>query len=62
MFIDIEAFFLNTLVYAQSMQFLDTVEQDDTAGGSPEVNDQYAEALSTEEAPSITIEGTITRR
>ena len=41
------------------MQALDGVEQDEAAGGCPEVDDQDAEALSTEEAPSVTVQGTI---
>ena len=60
--IDIETFLLNTLVNAQTMQFLDTVEEGKTTGSCPEVDDQYAKHLSTEESPTITIEGTVARR
>ena len=59
MFIDIETFLLNTLVDAQSMQLLDAEEQDETTRCSPEVDDQNAEALSTEESPSVTVERTV---
>ena len=53
--VNIEAFLLNTLVDAQAVDILDSEEQDDTTGSSPEVDDQYAEYLSTEEAPAVSI-------
>ena len=60
--IDIETFLLNTLVNAQAMNLLNTEEEDDTTGGSPEVYDENAETLSTKESPSVTIEGTVGHR
>ena len=47
MFINIEALFFNALFYTQSMNFLNAVEQNETTDGSPEVDDQNAEALGT---------------
>ena len=62
MFINVEAFLFNALVDAQAMQFLDAIEQGEATGGSPEVDDQDSEQLSTEESPAMTIEGTIRSR
>ena len=62
MLINVEAFLFDTLVDAQAVQFLDAVEQDKTTGSSPKVDDQNAETLSTEESPSIAVEGTIRGR
>ena len=59
MLIDVKTLVLDALVDAQSVQLLDAVEQDDTTGSSPEVDDQDAEALSTEESPSVTVERTV---
>ena len=59
MFIDVEAFLFNSPVNAQAMQALDTIEKRETAGGSPEVDNEDAEALGTEESPSVTIESAV---
>ena len=61
MLVDIQSFILDTTIDAQSMQALDAVEQDETAGSSPEVDDEDAETLSTEESPTMTIEGSVGR-
>ena len=61
MFIDVETFFFDSLVYAQTMQLLDAIEQDETAGGSPKVDDQNPKTLGPEEPPTMTIESTIRR-
>ena len=61
MFIDVETFFFDSLVYAQTVQLLDAVEQDETTGGSPKVDDQNSETLGTEKPPTMTIESTIRR-
>ena len=61
MFVDIQSFLLDTTIDAQSMQALDAVEQDEAAGSSPEVDDEDAETLSTEESPTMTIEGSVGR-
>ena len=61
MFIDVETFFFDSLVYAQTVQLLDAIEQDETTGGSPKVDDQNSETLGTEEPPTMTIESTIRR-
>jgi len=62
MLVNIEAFFLNSVTYAQTMQFLDAIEQGETTDSSPKVDDQYAKALGSEESPAVTVEGTIGRR
>ena len=41
------------------MQFLDAEEEDEAADGSPEVNDKDAEALGSEEAPTVTVERSV---
>ena len=61
MFVNIQTFVLNATVDAQTMQLLDAIEQDKATGGSPEVDDQDAEALRTKESPTMTIECTIRR-
>ena len=50
MLINVETFLFDTLVDAQAVQFLDTVEQGEATGGSPEVDDQDAKQLSTKES------------
>ena len=59
MFINIEALFFNALFYAQPMNLLDAVEQNEATDGSPEIDDQNAKALGTEESPAVTIKSTI---
>ena len=41
---------------AESVQLLDAEEEDETAGGCPEVDDQDAEALCAEKAPAVAVE------
>ena len=62
MFVDIETFFFDSLVYTEAMQFLDAIEQDETAGGSPKVDDQNTETLGAKESPAKTVERSIRRR
>jgi hypothetical protein len=57
--IDIEAFFLNALVDAQTMQFLDAIEESEATNCSPEVDNEDTEALCSEESPTMTIEGAV---
>ena len=59
MLIDIQSLFLDTRLDTKAVQFPDAEEQDDATGGCPEVDDEYAEALRTEEAPAMTIESTV---
>ena len=59
MFINVESFFLYTGTDTQTMQSLDAEEQDETTNCSPEVDNQYAETLSSEEAPAVSVESTI---
>ena len=42
MFIDVEAFLFNALVDAQTVDLLDAIEQGESAGSSPEVDNQNA--------------------
>ena len=58
MLIDIETFFLDSLVNTETSNLLDTPEEDNTCYGCPKVDAENAEALSTEEAEATTIEGT----
>ena len=62
MLVNVEPLLLDALVDAQAMQLLDAVEQGESTGASPEVDDQDAKALSTEESPAVTIESAIRRR
>ena len=61
MFIDVETFLFNAGIHSEAVQFLDAIEEDESTGGCPEVDDEDAEALGSEEAPSVTVEGTIAR-
>ena len=58
MFVDVQSFLLDATIDAQTVQTLDAVEQDEAAQGCPEVDAKDAEALSTEESPAVTVEGT----
>ena len=58
MLIDIETFFLDSLINTETSNLLDTPEEDNTCYGCPKVDSENAEALSTEEAEATTIEGT----
>ena len=62
MLINVETFLLDALVDAQAKQLLDAEEEDDATGGCPEVDNEYAEALCSEESPSEAIEGTVRGR
>ena len=62
MLIHVETFLFNALVDTQAVQLLDTKEQGDTTGCSPEVDDQNTESLSTEESPAASVESTVRRR
>ena len=59
MLVDVQTFFFHTGRNAETVQLLDAIEEDDTTGSSPEVNHENAKALSTEEAPTVAIEGTV---
>lgn len=55
--VDIETFFLDSLVNTQTGNLLDAPEEDDTCYGCPKVDAEDTEALSTEESEATTIEG-----
>ena len=58
MLVDIETFFLNSLVNTETSNLLDSPEEDDTCYGCPKVDAEDTEALSTKEAEATTIEST----
>lgn len=58
MLIDIETFFLDSLINTETSNLLDTPEEDNTCYGCPKVDAENAEALSTEESEATTIEST----
>ena len=60
--VDVKTFLLDARLNTQTVQFLDAIEEDETACSSPEVDDEDAEALSGEESPTATIEGAVARR
>ena len=62
MLVDVETFFLDAGIHTKSVQFLDAVEEEKTASGCPEVDDENTEALSTEETPTASVEGTVACR
>ena len=57
MLVDIETFFLDSLINTETSNLLDTPEEDDTCYGCPKVDAEDTEALSTEESEATTIEG-----
>ena len=62
MFVDVEAFLFNALIDAQTVQLLDAIEQNESAGSSPKVDNQNTETFSTEEAPAVAVERTVRSR
>ena len=62
MLVNVESFLFNSLINTQAVQFLDTVEQGEATGSCPEIDDQDAKQLSTEESPAVTIERAIRSR
>ena len=62
MLVDVETFLFNSLINAQTMQFLDAVEQDKTTGSGPEVNNHYAKAFRSEESPTVTVKRAVAGR
>jgi hypothetical protein len=57
MLVDIQTFFLDSLINTETSNLLDTPEEDDTCYGCPKVDAEDTEALSTEESEATTIEG-----
>ena len=54
MLVDIETFFLDSLINTETSNLLDTPEEDDTCYGCPKVDAEDTEALSTEESEATT--------
>lgn len=54
--VNVEAFVFYASGDAQAVQFPDAVEEDESAGRSPEVYNQYAKALCAKKAPAVTVE------
>ena len=55
--VDVEAFLLDALVYTQSAELVDALEEDEAHDCRPNVDDNDAEALCPEEAETATIQG-----
>ena len=62
MLVNVETFFLDTTVDTQTVQLLDTIEQNETTDSSPKVDDEDAKAFCTEESPAVAIESTVRGR
>ena len=58
MLVDIQTFFLDSLINTETSNLLDTPEEDDTCYGCPKVDADDTEALCAEETETATIEGT----
>ena len=56
MLIDIEPFFLDTFVNTDTLDKLETPEEQDTGDSSPEVDDKHTETLCAEESPAAACE------
>ena len=59
MFVNIQAFVLDASRNTQAVQLLDAVEEGETTGGGPEVDDEDAKRLGSEEAPAVAVQRTI---
>ena len=59
MFIDVETFLLNAGIHSEAVQFLDAIEEDESTGGCPEVDDYDAEALCAEEGEAVSVENAL---
>ena len=57
--VDVETFLLYTFINAQTVEIFYSVEQNHTANGCPEVDDEDAEALSAEKSPAVSVECTV---
>ena len=57
MLINIQTFFLDSLINTETSNLLDTPEEDNTCYGCPKVDAEDTETLSTEESEATTIEG-----
>lgn len=58
MLVDIQTFFLDSLINTETSNLLDTPEEDDTCSSCPKVDADDTEALCAEETETATIEGT----
>ena len=59
MFVDVETFLLDAGRYTKTVELLDAIEESESTSCCPKVDDEDAEALSTEESPTVTIESTV---
>ena len=62
MLIDVESFLFHTGTHTKSVQGLDAIEESESTGCSPKVDDEDTEALSSEEAPAVTVESSVAGR
>ena len=58
MLVDIQTFFLDSLINTETSNLLDTPEEDDTCSSCPKVDAEDTEALCAEETETAPIEGT----
>ena len=61
MLIHIQSLVLNTGRHAQAVNRLNAKEKQPATHCCPEVNDEYAKALSTEETPAVAVKGSVAR-
>ena len=59
MLVDIQSFILDAGRNTQAVQLLDAEEEEETAGSSPKIDDEHAEALGSEEAPAVTVQSAV---
>ena len=59
MLVDVQSFVFYSGWDTETMHFLDAIEEDETAGCCPKVDNENAEALCSEEVPAMTVESTI---
>ena len=62
MFINVQTFVLDASIHTQAVHTLDAIEKGKSAGGSPKVDNQDAEAFSAEETPSAAVQHTVSGR
>ena len=61
MFVNIQALVLDAGWHSEAVELLNAKEEKEAAGSCPEVDDEDAGALCSEETPAVTVESTVAR-
>ena len=61
MLVNIQALVLDAGWHSETVKLLDAKEEKEATGGCPEVDDENAEALCSEETPAVAVESAVAR-